>query len=84
MHFDWTIRRGQKARVAESLISCGFLEHGSLFYADNVHPLFSKAYEGVEPLRRFAFLRIRDFQKALLRTLLAANLRAAHMPAHQA
>src|SRR5215469_2926745 len=76
MHFHWTTRRVRNRRVTESLILCGFLGRISLFYADNVHALFASAHEAVEPLRRFSFVRNRDFQKALLQALLAANSRA--------
>src|SRR5215472_17119377 len=76
MHFHWTTRRVRNRRVTESLISCGFIGRVSLFYADNVRALFSDSHEAVEPLRRFSFVRNRDFQKALLRTLPAANSRA--------
>jgi hypothetical protein len=53
MRFDWTNWGGQNARVTKSLISCGFLAPGTLFYADNVHALFADSREGIETLPRF-------------------------------
>src|SRR6516164_61032 len=73
MHFDWTILRRAKLRITESLISCGFLGHVSLFYADNVHALLAGSREGVEEHPRISFARICNFANALFLTLIAGN-----------
>src|SRR5215472_2376898 len=73
MHFDWTISHERKTRVAESLISCGFLGHVSLFDADNVHARFADSREAVDGHARIPIARTRDFQNALFLPLIAAN-----------
>jgi hypothetical protein len=65
MHFDWTIPRGGKTCVTESLISCGFLGPTSLFIADNVHAHFINSCEAAEGQARFGFRANRPRKNSL-------------------